>query len=240
MAERTSEELLIAVGRGDEGAFEELVRRYQLQLINFFFPLVWDRHTAEDLAQEVFVRLYTGARNYQPTARFTSYLYRIARNCWIDLHRQSKSRRLERSIEAADEATGASLGDVLSMLIEQPEETARKEEFVKGLVGAIDTLPTDHKVVFILSQVEGLRYKEISDVLDIPEGTVKSRMFACLKKIREHLKVGGRRSAAPDAADVDAADAGAGGELPGGQPDEDSGEAGPEGAGEGEDAGGGG
>jgi RNA polymerase sigma-70 factor (ECF subfamily) len=197
MAERTSEELLIAVGRGDERAFEELVKRYQLQLINFFFPLVWDRHTAEDLAQEVFVRLYTGAAGYQPTAPFTSYLYRIARNCWIDQHRQTKSRRLERSIEAEDEATGASLGDVLSMLIEQPEETARKEEFVKGLVGAIDTLPTDHKVVFILSQVEGLRYKQIGDILEIPEGTVKSRMHAALKKIRGELQSQARRSQPP-------------------------------------------
>ncbi len=193
MDKRTSEQLLQAVAGGDEGAFEELVHRHQLPLINFFFPLVWDRHTAEDLAQEVFVRLYTSAANYQPSAPFTSYLYRIARNCWIDLHRQSKSRRLERSIDAADEATGASLGDVLSMLIEQPEETARKEEFVKGLVGAIDALPADHKVVFILSQVEGLRYKQIGEILDIPEGTVKSRMHAALKKIREELQHQARR-----------------------------------------------
>jgi RNA polymerase sigma-70 factor, ECF subfamily len=197
MAERTSEELLIAVGRGDEGAFEQLVKRYQLPLINFFFPLVWDRHTAEDLAQEVFVRLYTSAAGYAPTAPFTSYLYRIARNCWIDQHRQSKSRRLERSIDNEDEATGASLGDVLSVLIEQPEESARKEEFVKGLVGAIEALPADHKVVFILSQVEGLRYKQIGEILDIPEGTVKSRMHAALKKIREELKHQARRSPAP-------------------------------------------
>jgi RNA polymerase sigma-70 factor (ECF subfamily) len=193
VAERTSEELLIAAGRGDEGAFEALVRRHQLPLINFFFPLVWDRHMAEDLAQEVFVRLYTAAAGYQPTAPFTSYLYRIARNCWIDQHRQSKSRRLERSSEAADEATGASLGDVLSVLIEQPEETARKDEFVKGLVGAIDELPSDHKVVFILSQVEGLRYKQIGEILDIPEGTVKSRLLAALKKIREELRSRARR-----------------------------------------------
>ena len=194
MDKRPSEELLQAVARGDELAFEELVRRYQLQLINFFFPLVWDRHMAEDLAQEVFVRLYTSAAGYQPTAPFTSYLYRIARNCWIDQRRQTKSQRLERSIDAGDEETGAALRDALSVLVEQPEESARKDEFVKGLVGAIDSLPTDHKVVFILSQVEGLRYKEISDVLDIPEGTVKSRMHAALKKIREELQSQARRS----------------------------------------------
>ena len=193
MAERSSEELLQAAGRGEERAFEELMERHQVELINFFFPLVWDRHTAEDLAQEVFVRLYTSARNYQPTARFTSYLYRIARNCWIDQYRQSKSRRLERSMDCADEATGASLGDVLSVLVEQPEESARKEEFVKGLVAAVDALPTDHKVVFILSQVEGLRYKEIGEILSIPEGTVKSRMHAALKKIREALKTKARK-----------------------------------------------
>jgi RNA polymerase sigma-70 factor (ECF subfamily) len=191
---RSSEELLQATGAGDEAAFEELVRRYQLQLINFFFPLVWDRHTAEDLAQEVFVRLYTCASDYQPTARFSSFLFRIARNCWIDHYRQTKSRRLERPLDAgtADDADSRSLGEALSILVEQPEETARKEEFVKGLVGAVDSLPGDHKVVFILSQVEGLPYKEIADILDIPEGTVKSRMHSALKKIREHLRIRSR------------------------------------------------
>ena len=188
MGQRSSEELLQAAGRGEEQAFEELVARHQLELINFFFPLVWDRHFAEDLAQEVFVRVYTNAPGYQPIAKFRSYLYRVARSCWIDQHRRTKSRRLERSLDAESD-TGASLADVLVVLAEQPEETARKEEFVKGLVGAIDGLPTDHKVVFILSWVEGLKYKDIGDVLDIPEGTVKSRMHACLKKIREALRI---------------------------------------------------
>lgn len=188
MEDRSSENLLQAAGRGDERAFEALVARHQMELINFFFPLVWDRHNAEDLAQEVFVRLYTNAPAYQPIAKFRSYLYRIARSCWIDQHRRTKSRRLERSLDAESD-TGASLRDVLVVLAEEPEESARKGEFVKGLVGAVDSLPTDHKVVFVLSQVEGLRYREIGEVLGIPEGTVKSRMHACLKKIRETLRV---------------------------------------------------
>ena len=188
MDRRSSEELLQATGRGDERAFEALVGRHQLELINFFFPLVWDRHIAEDLAQEVFVRLYTYAARYRPTAKFRSFLYRVARSCWIDQHRRTKSRRLERSLDAENEE-GRSLSKVLVVFAEQPEETVRKEEFVKGLVGAIDALPADHKVVFILSQVEGLRYKQIGEVLGIPEGTVKSRMHACLKKIRETLRV---------------------------------------------------
>jgi RNA polymerase sigma-70 factor (ECF subfamily) len=191
MEERSSEELLTAAGRGEERAFEELMGRHQVELINFFFPLVWDRHLAEDLAQEVFVRLYTNAPGYEPTAKFRSYLFRVARSVWIDNHRRTKSRRLERSLDAETD-TGRSLSDVLVVLAEQPEESARKEEFVKDLVGAIDALPTDHKVVFVLSQVEGLRYKEIGDVLNIPEGTVKSRMHACLKKIREVLRISQR------------------------------------------------
>jgi RNA polymerase sigma-70 factor (ECF subfamily) len=150
--------------------------------------MVWDRHLAEDLAQETFVRLYTSASRYEPKAKFRSYLYRIARSCWIDQHRRTKSRRLERSLDA-EMGDGASLRNVLTVMAEEPEESARKEEFVKGLVAAIDSLPTDHKVVFILSQVEGLRYKEIGEALDIPEGTVKSRMHACLKKIREVLQI---------------------------------------------------
>jgi RNA polymerase sigma-70 factor (ECF subfamily) len=188
MSIRPSEELMCAAGRGDEAAFEELMERHRLELINFFFRLVWDRHAAEDLAQEVFVRLFTNAPGYEPTAKFRSYLYRVARSCWIDQHRRTKSRRLECSLDAETEE-GTSLRDVLTVLAEEPEDTARKGEFVKDLVAAVDSLPTEHKVVFILSQVEGLKYKEISDALGIPEGTVKSRMHACLKKIRETLRV---------------------------------------------------
>jgi RNA polymerase sigma-70 factor (ECF subfamily) len=192
MSDRSSEELLQAVGRGDERAFELLMDRHRLELINFFFQLVWDRHLAEDLAQEVFVRLYTNAPHYRPTAKFRSYLYRVARSCWIDQHRRTKSRRLERSLDAETD-TGRSLSDFLVFMDEQPEETARKGEFVKDLVGAIDSLPADYKVVFILSQVEGLRYREISEVLGIPEGTVKSRMFSCLKKIRGALRISAKK-----------------------------------------------
>jgi RNA polymerase sigma-70 factor, ECF subfamily len=188
MAKRSSEELLVAAGTGDEDAFEELINKHRMELINFFFRMVWDRHLAEDLAQEVFVRLFTNASRYEPKARFRSYLYRIARSCWIDQHRKTKSRRLERSLDAETE-TGASLRDVLIAETEKPEDSARKEEFVKGLVGAIDALPEDHKMVFVLSQVENLRYKEIAEILGIPEGTVKSRMHGCLRKIREVLDI---------------------------------------------------
>ncbi len=188
MAKRSSEELLVAAGTGEEEAFEELINKHRMELINFFFRMVWDRHLAEDLAQEVFVRLFTNASRYEPKARFRSYLYRIARSCWIDQHRKTKSRRLERSLDAETE-NGASLRDVLIAETEKPEDSARKEEFVKGLVGAIDALPEDHKMVFVLSQVENLRYKEIGDILGIPEGTVKSRMHGCLQKIREVLDI---------------------------------------------------
>lgn len=192
MPEPRSEELMAAVARGDERAFEKLVARYQLPLINYFFPLAWDRHIAEDLAQEVFVRLYTSCGAYAPTGRFTSYLYRIARNCWIDWRRQSKRRRLERSLDA-DEEGSVSLRETLAVMAEQPEDTARKEEFVKGLIQAVGGLPAEHKEVFILSQVEGLRYRDIAEILDIPEGTVKSRMNAAMRKIRESVGAAGRR-----------------------------------------------
>ena len=180
------EQLLQRAGRGEMEAFEALVRRHETGLVNYFFRLHWDRHRAEDQAQEVFIRLYTHARDYEPTAKFTTYMYRIAHNRWVDDLRRSKRERLQVSLDAED-ADGASLRDLVFAAGDDPRDEARKEEVVEAVIRAVDTLPDEHKAVFVLSEVEGMSYLQISRILEVPEGTIKSRMHSAVRRLRDRL-----------------------------------------------------
>ncbi len=180
------EELMLHAGRGGTDAFEALVRRHERGVIGYFFRLHWDRHRAEDQAQEVFIRLYTHAREYVPTARFTTYMYRIAHNYLVDEIRRAKKERGQVSLDAHDEE-GTSLRDLVIAGSDDPRDRARKEEVLDAVIAAVDALPDDQKAVFVLSEVREMRYAEIAEVLGIPEGTVKSRMHAAVGRLRKRL-----------------------------------------------------
>lgn len=189
-------ELMARVKAGDDLAFEKLVDRHKAKLLNFFYRLTWDRVVSEDLAQEVFIKLYTHSDTYEPVARFTTYLYRIGRNCWIDHLRRTKQERKLKSLEAED-GEGGSLREVIEARgSEAPSDGARKVEFSDAIVAAIDSLSEDQKLVFVMGEVQGMRYLEIAKALDIPIGTVKSRMYHAVRHLRGRLK-GLRRAKAP-------------------------------------------
>lgn len=183
---KTDPELMADLRDGDEQAFEALVGRHQTSLLNFFFRLVWDRGVAEDLSQEVLLRLYLHSADYEPRAKFTTYLYRIARNCWVDHMRRTKGERKMRSLDAESEE-GHTLAETLAIGVEDPSSMARKSELADAVIEAVDGLPEEQKLVFILSEVQGLKYDEIGETLDIPVGTVKSRMFHAVKRLRNKL-----------------------------------------------------
>ena len=180
------EELMIRAGRGEVEAFEAVVRRHEAGVINYFFRLHWDRHRAEDQAQEVFLRLFTHARDYVPTARFTTYVYRIAHNYWVDELRRYRRERGQVSLDAED-AEGSRLGEIVAAGTDDPAGSARKEEVVEAVIEAVDALSDDQKAVFVLGEVRGMRYAKIARILGIPEGTVKSRMHAAVKRLRRRL-----------------------------------------------------
>ena len=186
----SDEALMLRTGRGDIEAFEALVCRHEARLVNYFFRLHWDRHRAEDQAQEVFLRLFTHAREYRPTARFTTYVYRIAHNFWVDDLRRSKHERGSVSLDAEGE-DGSSLAELVvgagGDYGGDPAGDARKEEVVEAVIEAVDSLSDDQKAVFVLGEVRGMRYVEIGRILGIPEGTVKSRMHAAIIRLRKRL-----------------------------------------------------
>ena len=156
---------------GEMEAFSALVHRHQSALLNFFLRLGADAHGAEDCAQETFLRLYRCRGHYQPSAPFRSFLFTLARHSWVDWYRRAARR------EAAD----------IDRLEICAPESASGTDARLDLRSALLTLPEHLRWVIALSTDEGLSYAEIGAVLGIPVGTVKSRMFHALKKLRETL-----------------------------------------------------
>jgi len=174
-----SSELMLRVASGDLEAFAVLVDRHQGGLIQYFAMLTRDRALAEDLAQEVFLKLYRARRRYRPDARLETFLYRIARNLWTDHLRRQHRRGTWVSLEDT-EPVAAVPSTVLDW------ETLER---------AVAALPEKQRHVFLLSRIEELSFPEISDLLEIPLGTVKSRMHHALAVIRKALDPSGGRHA---------------------------------------------
>ncbi len=181
--------LIVAIQKGKLAAFTQIVDRHQRSLINFFYHLSWDRQVSEDCAQEVFLRLYSHLGTYEPQAKFTTFLFRIARNLWIDRMRSEQARggkpvSLEAPLGFGEER---SLRDRLSGPSATPVEILARQETQDALKNAIDRLPEEQKTVLILSEMQGLKYQDISAILDIPVGTVKSRMHTAMERLKEIL-----------------------------------------------------
>ena len=187
----TDHRLLAATCEGDEAAFAELVRRYRNQITNYIYRMTTDYETAVDLAQETFIRVYRAADRYQTTYAFSTYIYRIATNLAISELRRRKRRRLvsltgffqgrDKSEEASelDPADARPLQD--SVLVEDERRTA--------VARAIATLPDKYRAPLVLRDVEGRSYEEIAGILEMSEGTVKSRINRARSFLREKLKV---------------------------------------------------
>jgi RNA polymerase sigma-70 factor, ECF subfamily len=173
---------------GDVDAFTELYEAHLRGLLNFFFRLCWDRSLAEDFAQEVLLRIYKSAHKWEPTAKFTTYLYRIARNYWIDHCRLLSTQKENVSLDArigAEDST--SLMERLPDDIRPPEDDLDRRELYGAIMQALAQLPDEQRMVFVLSEIEELKYNEIAEIMEVPLGTVKSRMHTAIGKLQELL-----------------------------------------------------
>ena len=189
-SQRDDAALMAAIQDGELGAFTALVGRHQRSLINFFYHLSWDRQAAEDCAQEVFLRVYSHLDRYEPQAKFTTFLFRIARNLWIDRMRTAavhgKPLSLDGTGGGGDERR---LQDRVASRAPSPVEILAREEQQEALRRAIDQLPEEQRAVVILSEIQGLKYQDIGAILDVPVGTVKSRMHTAMEKLKDLLSV---------------------------------------------------
>ena len=170
-------ELMLLVKQGNEEAFGELMNRFRRPLTGFFYSLCWNHDTAQDYAQEVLLRLWLARLRYEPTGSFKSYIYRIARNVWLQDLRSMKCRPQPQYYEELDQAEDEV--DIEKLLIRRYVD--------RRIRLAVAGLPEHHRLVFVLSHFQGLKYWEIAEILEIPIGTVKSRMSNVVRKLREEL-----------------------------------------------------
>lgn len=175
---RSDEELMGLYRRGSRDAFEELFARHHRKVIHFCYRMTGDRATAEEAAQEVFLRIARGAATYQPTAKFTTWMYTVARRATLNFLRDEKDERDRAASEEPEDRDGNSpLSRVPGPESLNPESMAWSAELTERLVEALRRLPESHRSALVLNRGEGLSYEEVAAVLGITVQAVKSRIF---------------------------------------------------------------
>src|SRR6266542_1508264 len=183
------EDLMVMYQKGEVRAFEVLLSRHRKPVYNFILRFVGDKETAEDLLQEAFMRLIKGADAYERQAKFTTWLYTIARNLCIDAARRGKHRKAA-SLDAplGDDEGSVSLLDLVPDGAAGVDRQAQSRELAVRMRAAIEALPDEQREIFLLREVADLQFNEIAAVVGCPENTVKSRMRYALEKLREALE----------------------------------------------------
>jgi len=180
----TDEELILRFQDGDEQAYIELVKRYKDKLINFVFRLVNDRDQSEDIIQDTMLKLYTHKHYYKNIAKFSTWIYTIAGNFAKTELRKKKTRKVTNNSQLGPEDRD----------YDPPSRDASPQKLVERsfindkIHEAIDRLPEHFKVVTVLRDLEKLPYEEISLIVDVPLGTVKSRINRARLQLQKDLK----------------------------------------------------
>jgi RNA polymerase sigma-70 factor (ECF subfamily) len=183
---RSDVQLMLDVKAGDDESFNLLLRRYRTPLVNFLFRMVRDSATAEDLAQEVFLRVYRARKQYSPSAKFTTWMFRIATNLALNSIRDNRHRRMETSIDApaSDEDSARRELPAREMRIDEHMVERDRSEFIRR---AITSLPEKQRVAVLLHKYEEMDYGEIAGILDCSESALKSLLFRAYETLRVEL-----------------------------------------------------
>ena len=184
----TDEALMIRFQQGDRAAFAALVRKHKTPLYNFALRQLRAKQTAEDVVQEAFVRVVQNAADFKHEARFSTWLYTIARNLCID-HLRKGALRKHPSLDAHNNSQddGPTLGEQTADARANVEREATSGELRERIASAVETLPDDQREVFLMREVANLPFKEIADITGVPENTVKSRMRYALERLQAAL-----------------------------------------------------
>lgn len=186
----TDEILMVRYQRGERKAFVELVRRHNRPIYNFVLRQLRVPSVAEDVTQDVFMRLVQNAAEFKHEARFLTWLYTIARNLCIDqLRKLSHRRHPSLDQPQAEQSDAPSLGDMVADPNPQAsaERNALSSEVRSSIVKAVDSLPDDQREVFLLREVANLPFRDIAEITGVGENTVKSRMRYALDRLKDAL-----------------------------------------------------
>lgn len=184
----TDAQVMLRVKAGDESAFDYLVQKYRRPLVSFMYRMARNTAVAEDLAQEVFLRVYRSRSSYQASAKFTTWLYRIATNLAVNHARDTRKERPEVtvSLDEPDEETGMTLDVADSTMT--AEQTLLRRERMKAIRSKVEALPERQKLAVLMHKYQQMDYKQIAEVLKLSESATKSLLFRAYEALREQLK----------------------------------------------------
>jgi RNA polymerase sigma-70 factor, ECF subfamily len=180
--------IMLRVAEGDEAGFNYLAEKYHRPMIHFLYRMVGNHAVAEELAQEVFLRVYRARSSYRAEARFTTWLYRIATNLAVNHARDTKHERTAQTVylDAADEETGTTpdLAD------DDPsaEERMLRDERMAAIRRHVMALPERQRMAVLMHKYQGMDYRQIGEVLKLSESATKSLLFRAYQTLREKLK----------------------------------------------------
>jgi len=181
-------EVMLRVKAGDQPAFDYLVQKYRRPLVSFMYRMARNAAVAEDLAQEVFLRVYRSRESYEASAKFTTWLYRIATNLAVNHARDTRHERPEVvvSLDEPDEATGMTM-DLADGEITAEQAMLRRERLM-GIRRKIEALPERQRLAVVMHKYQQMDYRQIAEVLELSESATKSLLFRAYETLREQLK----------------------------------------------------
>ena len=181
-------EIMLRAKVGDSSAFDYLVQKYRRPMISFMYRMVRNAAAAEDLAQEVFLRVYRSRTSYEASAKFTTWLYRIATNLAVNHARDTRHERpeVQVSLDEPDEESGTTLelpdGNLTA------EQAIVRRERMLAIRSKVEALPEQQRLAVVMHKYQHMDYKQIAEVLKKTESATKSLLFRAYETLREQLK----------------------------------------------------
>ena len=184
----TDAEIMLRVSEGDDQGFNYLIEKYRKPIIHFMFRMVHNQAVAEELAQEVFLRVYRSRQTYRAEARFSTWLYRIATNLGVNHARDTKHERAAQNVylDQPDPETGTT-PDVADTTPSVEHDLVRDER-MKAIRQHVMALPERQRMAVLMHKYQGMDYKQIGEVLKLSESATKSLLFRAYQTLRERLK----------------------------------------------------
>jgi len=181
-------DVMLRVKAGDDGAFEYLIQKYRRPMVSYMYRMCHNAAAAEDLAQEVFLRVYRSRASYEASAKFTTWLYRIATNLAVNHARDTRHERpeVQVSLDEPDEESGTKLELPDANLT--AEQAMLRRERMLAIRSKVEALPEQQRLAVIMHKYQQMDYKQIAEVLKKSESATKSLLFRAYETLREQLK----------------------------------------------------
>jgi RNA polymerase sigma-70 factor, ECF subfamily len=181
-------QIMLRVKAGDDSAFEYLVQKYRRPMLSFMYRMAHNSAVAEDLAQEVFLRVYRSREKYEASAKFTTWLYRIASNLAVNHARDTRHQRPENtvSLDEPDQESGLTMDLPDNSL--SAEEAIVRREWLAAIRQRVEALPERQKMALIMHKYQQMDYRQIAEVLKLSESAIKSLLFRAYETLRVQLK----------------------------------------------------